>query len=303
MTRRVLFVADGGDESGLGHISRSSAVAVALGERGLLATCFANGMAAPFERDGIRWLPLEKRNTFPPSEGHVAVVLDSYRIDATTVRGLPLAVLQESTAPPAHAALVVNASGDPAGGDRRRLHGPAYACLRPAFWRLPPAITRRNVERILVSTGAGDPGGVAPALVQAVRAALPSAQVTVVRGPFAPAVTLPGVEVAAAPESLLPLLLEADLVVTAGGQTMLESVATGTPTVALILVENQVAQAKRLAGLGAVELADVESLEPVVAALASDHERRADLTERAQSAIDGQGALRVADAIARLIQA
>lgn len=303
MTRRVLVVADGGGESGLGHISRSSAVAVALSDRGLDVTCFANGAAEPIERDGVRWMPVDDPDTLPPADGYEAVVLDSYRIESAAVQGTPLAVLQENTAPPTHASLIVNAGADPTDGDQRHLYGPAYACLRPAFWSLTPARLGATVEHVLITTGAGDPGGAAPSLAEAVRAGLPSARLTVVRGPFAPAVYLPGVEVASAPESLLPLLLGADLVVTAGGQTMLEAAATGTPTVALVLVANQAAQAEQLARLGAVELANEDSLSGLVAGLASDSRRRSRLAECAQSAIDGQGARRVAAAIEHLIEA
>lgn len=302
MTGRVIVVADAGPESGLGHLSRSTAVAVALGVHGLVPTCFANGAREPIERDGVHWLPLPERDALPREDGIVAIVLDSYRV---VLQQPPpevlLAVLQERTEPPPHAALVVNAGGDPVEGGRRRLYGPAFACLRPPFWGLPAAAPHEFVEHVVVTTGAGDPGGVAPALVGAVRDAIPEAHITVVRGPFAASAELPDAQVVQSPESLLPLLLEADLVVTAGGQTMLEAAAAGAPTVALALVENQEAQAQRLNSLGAVQLADLDSLAAVLAALARDYDGRRRLTERAQAAIDGYGALRVAFAIVRLI--
>ncbi len=302
MTHRVLVVADAGPDSGLGHLSRSTAVAVALHVRGFVPTCFANGALEPIERDGIRWLPLDERDSLPPGEEIAAIVLDSYRIVLREPPNVLLAVLQERTESPPGAALVVNAGGDPVEGGKRRLYGPAYACLRPSFWGLPAATPRELVERVVVTTGAGDPGGVGSALVGAVHDAIPAARITVVRGPFAPSAELPDARIVHSPESLLPLLLEADLVVTAGGQTMLEAAAAGTPTVALALVENQEAQAQRLASLGAVRLASLESLAVVLSELAADRDDRRRLGERAQTAVDGYGALRVAFAIARLIQ-
>jgi UDP-2,4-diacetamido-2,4,6-trideoxy-beta-L-altropyranose hydrolase len=301
VTQRVLLVADTGGESGLGHLSRSTAVAVALGVRGLHCMCLANGAAEPIERDGVRWLPIDQRDVLPPGDDYAAIVLDSYRIEDADPRGALLTVLQESTDPPAHASLVVNVSADPAGGDQRRLYGPAYACLRPSFWGLPLAAPSEHVERVLVTTGAGDPGGAASVVADAVRTALPTSHVVVVEGPFASAASMQGVEIVRAPQSLLPHLLDADLVVTAGGQTMLEATAAGTPTVALPLVANQAAHVDRLARLGAVEAADLESLPQVVARLAGDPAGRARLAQRAQATVDGYGALRVAFAIARII--
>jgi spore coat polysaccharide biosynthesis predicted glycosyltransferase SpsG len=98
-------------------------------------------------------------------------------------------------------------------------------------------------------------------------------------------------------------MLEADLVVTAAGQTMLEAVATGAPTVALPLVENQARQAELLAERGAVRLVsseDVSELTSAAVELARSTDARRALSANGQAAVDGYGALRVAYHLARL---
>lgn len=284
----------------MGHLSRASALAVALGSKGVTSTCLANGESAPLTRDGVRWEPLPEPDSPPDPSGSDVIVLDSYRIRLAGIDGRPLVVLQEHTAPPPGASLVVNAGADPARGDLRLLYGFAYACLRSAFWGVPGREVRENVGRVLVTTGAGDPGGLGAFLAGAARDAIPEARVTLVRGPYAAVAAVEGVDVVEAPDSLLPLLLEHDLVITAAGQTMLEAAATGVPCVAVPLVENQEQQAARLAALGAVRTASPEQAVAAAADLASHSDSRRQLAARAQATVDGYGALRVAFAIARL---
>ena len=154
---------------------------------------------------------------------------------------------------------------------------------------------------MLIVTGSGG-GAVGAELAQAVQDALPQAGVTLVRGPYAPPAP-PGVSALEAPESLFEPLLAADLVVGAAGQTILEAVATGAPSVALPLVDNQLRQARVLADEQAVCLVEAATVEAAVEAalgLSVDGAARHRLAERAQAAIDGFGALRVASHVVTL---
>jgi spore coat polysaccharide biosynthesis predicted glycosyltransferase SpsG len=303
----ALVVADAGRDAGLGHISRSSAIALALGQLGLETRCLALGAEAPLERDGVRWEPLPRLDEAPLAEASV-LVLDSYRSAAPELGALPgsvpLVVLQEHLPPPARAALVVSAGAEPGDGDPRRLRGLEYVSLRPAFWSAPRREVAGRVRRVLVTTGAGDPvPGLGPKLAAAARDALPAAAVTLVRGPFAAGSPPAGVELLDAPESLRDALLEADVVVTAGGQTLLEAAALGTPAIAVVAVENQRAQTALLAARGAVLPLELpaDGLSPLLQELDASPQRRRELAANAQAAVDGRGARRVAERIAALL--
>jgi UDP-2,4-diacetamido-2,4,6-trideoxy-beta-L-altropyranose hydrolase len=296
----VLLIADGGEQAGLGHISRSSALAVALRCRGCEVVSHVFG-GDRIERDGIAWDPLEDLSGL--GEANV-LVLDSYRVPASTVHSLagsaPLVVMHDHGNPPTAAALVVSAAG-PRSDEPPRLVGPAYACLRPPFWGVPRRRVNEDVRSVLVVTGAGG-GSLGAELACALEDALPRAEVKLVRGPYAPAAPS-GVLALEAPESLFEPLLKADLVVGGAGQTMLEAAATGAPSVALPLVENQRRQARGLTDEGAVCLVDPPMVGAAVAAvrgLAADREARRRLAERAQATVDGFGALRVAYHVAVL---
>jgi spore coat polysaccharide biosynthesis predicted glycosyltransferase SpsG len=298
----VVIVADAGKEAGLGHISRSTAVAVALRSIGLETECYAYGVDGPLTRDGVAWLPL------PSSEvpaAHVAVI-DSYRLSQEAqermARSSRLVVMHDFGGVPSGAALVVSPAGD-GSASSSVLSGFAYAALRRGFWGLPRREVGSVVRRVLVTTGSGQFAALGDKAARAIHTQLPEATVTIVRGPHAPLSSLDGIQVLDAPESLVEPLVETDLVLSAAGQTMLEAAAAGTPCLALPLVENQRRQAARLAELGAVRLVDPSTPENAVVAaaeLAGDGKARRALSTAGQNTVDGYGALRVAFAIARL---
>jgi UDP-2,4-diacetamido-2,4,6-trideoxy-beta-L-altropyranose hydrolase len=308
-TPAILIVADAGAHAGLGHISRSSALGVALRARGLAVHCYAYGAPDSLVRDGIEWVPVDSLLSALESDDASVVVLDSYRLDPSALRAndRPVVLMQDhlaDAAPPA--ALVVNVSEEHDGSRPERLYGFEYACLRPQFWGVPGRVVSRMVEHVLVTSGAADPGGAAGALAGAVKRALPTARVTLVEGPYGRVHAPTEVDTLVAPGSLFDALVASDLVVCAGGQTMLETAAVGTPAVVVPLVDNQQRQSKRLAERGAITLVEAGDLGAVARAvehLAADFGARQDLSARAQRTIDGYGALRVAFHVARLATA
>jgi UDP-2,4-diacetamido-2,4,6-trideoxy-beta-L-altropyranose hydrolase len=305
--RSVLLVADAGETVGLGHVSRSSAIAVALRCRGIQVRCVATGVIEPFERDGIAWTPLD--GPLPSSGPEGLLVVDSYRLAPAQLveaaRSTRLVVLCDHAELPREPALVVAPAADPRADDRHLLSGLSFAPLRPSFWGLPARTTGDRVRRILVTTGGGRLGEVGCEPAGALVAAFPGVGVALVRGPGATFAVPAGVESVDAPVSLLEPLLAADLVISAAGQTMLEAAACGTPCLALPLVDNQREQAGRLVELGAVRLVDPPTTPAIVDAaneLVDDVEARRALSRKAQLAVDGYGALRVAFHLSRLLE-
>jgi UDP-2,4-diacetamido-2,4,6-trideoxy-beta-L-altropyranose hydrolase len=306
VTHSVVLVADAGEEAGLGHVSRASAVAVALRCRGIATRSLALGVSEQFECDGVTWAPL--RDGLPTGDDEVLVV-DSYRLPpdelARAARSARVVVMHDYGLVPDGVSLVVTATAQPSGSAADRLSGLEYAALRPGFWGLPKRELANDVRRVLVTVGSGRLGEVGAELARAAAEALPDSRVTMVRGPHASVAAPAGIETLDAPASLLEPLLSADLVITAGGQTMLEAAAAGTPSLALALADNQCRQALRLSEVGAARLVgnlDPDQVATTVSELAADRAARVALSRRGQQAVDGFGALRVAFRIARLAQ-
>lgn len=307
MSKRVALVADAGREAGLGHISRSSAIAVGLRCHGVETSCYAYGANEPFERDGVSWIPLDVEEI--PSIPSRVLVLDTYRLPREAMEEAAtrhtLVLLHDYGEMPEGVALVVTVPGEESSGGPPHMAGPAYAALRPGFWGVPERQLRNRVARILVTSGSGQLDHIGRKLAHALADRLAPVSVTLVRGPDATAPAPEEVEVLAAPDSLLEPLLQSDLVVSGAGQTMLEAAAVGTPCIALPLVDNQRRQGLLLAELAAVRLVDpptVDDTTKVALELALDLEARRSLRRNGQRAIDGYGALRVAFEIARLTE-
>jgi spore coat polysaccharide biosynthesis predicted glycosyltransferase SpsG len=298
---RVVVVAQAGPAAGLGHLSRSSAVAAALAARGLEPDCRVAGSPEPLVRDGVAWSPLAADEE--PGREAALLVLDGYLLarHAETARGT-VAFLHGPFGDRSTGRLVLDplATGS---STATVLRGLEHACLRPAYWGIAPPSRPDDVRRVLVTTGSLDTGGGA-GIAAAVRAAQPpSVEVALVRGPYAAVEAPPGVELVDAPESLLDELLRAGVVVTAAGQTSLEAVATGAATVVVPAAPDQRLQAERLAELGvAVASApDPGEIAAQVEMLAADRTRRRALEQAGPRAVDGLGALRVAYRLAQLL--
>jgi spore coat polysaccharide biosynthesis predicted glycosyltransferase SpsG len=268
-----------------------------LRSRGIETRSYAIDATETSVRDGIVWEPI--------AAGEVGIVarrttvVDSYHVGVEAFdEQTDVVALVDDGRTPARARLAVQPA-TAASNDPRVLSGLGFACLRPAFWGLPPRENPLEVRSVLLTTGATDLGGVASRLAAAVRAAVDGELIAVV-GPHASG-NVAGVDrVLAAPATLLDALLEADLVVTAGGQTLFEAAATGVPIVAVPVVENQRRQVETLSALGGAVASGAEDLEDAVRSLAQDAAARSEMGTRAQQLIDGYGALRVAFAIDRL---
>ena len=254
-------------------------------------------------RDGIRWTPADAATLADTAQNAAAVVLDSYSpnddVGRIVPEQVPIVALHDFGEPPGRAALVISV-GAPERPGNRFLTGFRFASLRPAYWGLPERRAAPSVQTVLVTAGGGGAAGEAPRFAAAVREALPAARIRVV-GSSGADVASPDIEILGSPPVLLRPLLEADLVVSAGGQTMLETLAAGVPCVAVPLVENQRPQTERVAAEQAVLSATPETLADAVGTAAGDADLRAALVRRGQELVDGYGALRIAYYVERLL--
>jgi spore coat polysaccharide biosynthesis predicted glycosyltransferase SpsG len=287
----ITVLADAGPSVGLGHLSRAGAVVAALRAQGHEACAHVLG-DQPAEHDGIAWAALGDAAA-PPGDGPLLV--DSYRVDVPALaRTRPVAAFWDGTggAPPDGVKLALSLRGP---------EGARLACLRPMFWGLAARPVAETARRVLITTGGGAAGGAAE-LAQAVRAATGGAtEVTLVLGPYATEEPPGGVTVVRAPGRMADVLQAADVVVTAAGQTMLEALCAGTPTVALAGADNQRAQLMLATDAGAAcGAATPDEAAARATALLDDVAGRRALAAAGRTLVDGFGALRVAGRIARL---
>jgi spore coat polysaccharide biosynthesis protein SpsF len=168
--------------------------------------------------------------------------------------------------------------------------------------------------RVLISMGGTDPLALTLPAVDALAKLPPTFNATVVIGPGAPphleseiGKVAPRFEIIRAPNDLPRLMAEADLGVISFGVTAYELAALGVPALYLCLTPDHAlsASAFEAAGMGislgvAGEINDM-MIAGAVQSLLSDAARRRAMSAAGRMNLDGRGAARVAERIARLI--
>lgn len=195
------------------------------------------------------------------------------------------------------------------------LLGPKFALLRKEFWpwRSPRRRPRRTADHVLVTLGGADPKNLTEKVVRALgKMDIQDLHVTAVVGgsssheeAIRATVEEVGdsVEVRSDVDDMAGLMAESDVAVSAGGSTCWELSFMGIPSVVIELAENQQGIAEGLDECGtALNLrwhgAVTESeIREAVGSLLRDDERRLKMARRAQDLVDGQGTMRVLQAL------
>ncbi|MBI3011132.1 MAG: UDP-2,4-diacetamido-2,4,6-trideoxy-beta-L-altropyranose hydrolase [Candidatus Omnitrophica bacterium] len=336
----VLFRTDAAPAVGLGHLRRCLSLAAALQRQDVRSV-----FVVPEDRQVRRCvreagcsIEIVERVTAGDAVDlqHVlraasrseaaAVIVDSYQIGADYLEalrqaGLYVAVIDDLAAMAFPCHVVVN--GGPhacrlpyrsSSGETTFLLGPSYALLGPAFWNVGPRPVRQTVQHVLLTLGGADPHHLMPRLLGLLDDLPGEFGVTAVIGPFfqnrlevqhVAKRCQRTVRLVDAPASLRDLMLEADLAVSAGGQTLFELARVGCPAVAVRTASNQVAQLRAFVESGAMRLAGdagdahvMAAVRDSVASLVGDQGERGRMSLAGRRLVDGRGAQRTADAIA-----
>jgi UDP-2,4-diacetamido-2,4,6-trideoxy-beta-L-altropyranose hydrolase len=330
---QILLRADASAAMGTGHVMRCLALLEVLQERGH-ACCVAQAETTPAIMALLaeRGLPV---TALPGPAGSAAdlaaalalpadaIILDGYHFDTPYRAGLggsgkPILAWDDG-APPVelHAALVVNASdaartedyADRARG-ARLLFGPRYIPLRRDIRRLigrPKPVA----GHLLLTFGGSDPLGLTAPVLRALARRFEGRIEAVLGGSVA---DLAPAEAAAA---LVPdrirlhrdtprigeLMQGARLAISAAGGTLAELAALHTPSLLVVVAENQSAAARLSAGHGWCNAIDgraagaVPRIVETALALWQDDAQLAAMRDAAEGLVDGGGPDRLADAL------
>lgn len=333
----VLFRADASTAMGLGHLMRCRAVAEAVVERGgqvifvmvdpaptvtqLLAPIPARLIVLPgpagsaHDLDGLLGLV----NEYRPA----VTVLDGYHLSDAYQRAValagPLAVLWDAAdrvGVPADVIVDASPNADAYAYARvsptaQLLLGPRHALIRRDIRQAArlPGIPLSQRHQVLVTFGGSDPIGLTIPVVSELVARLPvevgvSVLVGAAYGRYQDLQELadklvPRVCVTINPPSVVPLFGAAGLVVTAAGSTIGELVALCLPALSVVVAQNQSAATvggpypclDGRVGEAAAEIATRAAM------MWRDLAGRERLAQGLRGVVDGEGALRVADAL------
>lgn len=199
--------------------------------------------------------------------------------------------------------------------------GPSHALVRPVFATLRAeslvrhALQQGPARNILVSLGLTDVGGITARVISRILPRLPvdttPCELHVVVGAAAPSLMVlkalarnePRLKLHINTPHMAQLMADADLMIGAGGSTLWERCTLGTPSLLLVLADNQIPPARAVASRGATEMLDVRDpqfdaqFDRQFLRLSRDGLIRRGLSEQSALLCDGQGADRLAQII------
>lgn len=335
--QNVLIRVDAGMEVGLGHLHRCLSLANALERKGSTSHFVIPESAAVRSRIARDGITIDEIPSDSSLETDLNITLNGARrlkarvvvVDSCVVNRdyllelrraghyvVSIDDLAEITFP---SQLVVNGnvyaqelSYHSAAGDTRFLLGTEYVMLRPEFWNMPSRVVRDTIRRVLLTVGGTDQQNLMPELLSLMDDFPDDFGVTAILGPFfennrevemAKRHSKRSVRLIYAPESVRNIMLEEDLAISGGGQTLYELACTGCPTVALQVAPDQRQHVRALFKAGVVYMGEyshdtgLTEVRRSFLSLLRDREARARLSEAGQRLIDGKGALRVAETI------
>ena len=196
------------------------------------------------------------------------------------------------------------------------LTGPSYAPLNIAYAQCEPKVIKEKAENILILSGGSDTAGAIKKLL-AKCTALDLKDIHVIMGRYHKdreelinTYASDGrVRIDEPVPGLKEHICKADIVLTAGGSTMYEICACGTPAVSYSLADNQNGNVGGFEKEGLIPFAgDIEDphmpdkAAELIANLIDDNQNRKSISEKMQNKVDGKGAERIAEALVSLIK-
>lgn len=319
----VLFRAAAGPRLGFGHLVRCRSLARALGvppRVSLRASCRARAAA---DRLGVQIVAHGASVAGNGRSPHLIVVDEPSRahaeawVNRARRLGVPVAAIHDLGLGYVRSDIGIDASFRPHRGMRGSfgdLRGPAYAVLDPSIvrWRERRSRTVES-RRILLALGGGTyVFAMAARLTEAIAELCPDARLRVATG-FADVTRLPSLphgHWVTACQGLGEELARAEVAVLAGGVTLAEACAIGTPVVALAVTPAQRLTIRAAADAGAAIDSGSAAFERAprrvaahVAFLLDDARARRRLHCTGRALVDGRGAFRVADRLRALVRA
>ncbi|MCB9362107.1 hypothetical protein H6504_01605 [Candidatus Woesearchaeota archaeon] len=297
---KVAFLTEGGTSYGGGHLVRCHALSEAFVERGIECTIYVQGdstLVADVERKDWR-----EDTQFLSTIGaaYDIVVMDSYHATAAMyalvkMQGTRLVVFDDLHRLDYGADYIINAS-PAARYDEKGFYGPSYATLRKEFWDVPQKEIS-EMQRILVTIGNIDPDG----RLKEIMSQLPAVKTDVVVGPdfpFVPKGEHISVHTKLSAGEMRKLMADADICVSACGQTLYELARCGVPTIGVGLFDNQKDLVKGFLEAGFITFAGWYTDFTVADAVREmTPAKRRKASQIGQHLVDGQGCRRIVDGL------
>lgn len=193
------------------------------------------------------------------------------------------------------------------------LLGPEYNLLRDQFKNCPVRNVNKNVKRLLITCGGGGTKELIFTIIESVIDIVIQRDIVidlVLGSSMSETEELvydiqqyKNINIHTNVSQMVDLMYQCDIAISAGGTTLYELAATGTPTLAFILANNQDRQTiefhnqKTLINLGYIDSLNKSKLANNLNYLLDRYKKREKMSKKGQELIDGKGASRSANEI------
>jgi len=285
---KVFIITEGGKNIGFGHITRCLSLYQAFEERGTLPKFIINGddnieyLLKDVNYQIFNWLD-ERNKLFEIIKDSDIAIIDSYLADISFYNALsglvkiPVYIddnkrLNYPDGVVANGNIHAEKLNYPKKGGITYLLGTKYTHLRKEFWEIPEKKIKENIESIMVTFGGDDAKNMTPKILKFLCNSYPNLKKNIIIGKAfknidkikkesdknTKLIYYPNAE------EIKEIMLESDMAISAGGQTLYELARVGIPTVGVCIADNQLGSIKEWEKSGFLEYAGLYNKDNII---------------------------------------
>jgi len=321
----VYILSEGGKGRGLGHITRCLSLYQAFEERGIKPKFIINGdnsvskLLEGVNYEIIDWLK-ERQQILKKIRGSDIVIVDSYLADKEFYEDLSKVVklpvyIDDNKRLDYPNGIVINGNihaeslNYPEREGITYLLGTKYTPLRREFWKVPEKEIRNTVQSVMITFGGYDIRNMTPKVLKLLSGNYPKLKKNVIIGKGF--LNVDEIKTVAdentnliyypTAEQMKQVMLDSDIAISAGGQTLYELARVGVPTIAVIVADNQTKSTEGWKKASFTWIAgkwqekDLFTKIDILLSSLRNYELRKFSSESGRKLLDGKGSLRVVE--------
>lgn len=276
---QVLIITEGSLRIGFGHVTRCASLYQAFEERGIIPKFIVNGDETIQNfLDGnncyiFNWIN-EQERLFELIEDADMAIIDSYMADYVFYERVSKATktavyIDDNKRMNYPEGIVINGSiyaeeiNYPQKNDVNYLLGSQYIPLRKTFWEVQDKKIKEHIKSIMITFGGDDMRNMTPRVLGLMVRDYPELTKNVIIGKgFQNIKEIEGLKDSKTDlkyfpdaEGIKKVMLESDMAISAGGQTLYELARVGVPTIAIAVADNQMNNIRGWQKAGFIEYA------------------------------------------------
>lgn len=326
---RVYILTEGGCGRGFGHITRCLSLYHGFREKGIEPVFFVNGdesvanLLCGLKYEVVDWLEQRDKIFSLIDKADIAIV-DSYLADGGFYEILSKLVkvpvyIDDTKRIDYPRGVVLNGNIDaeslnyPRKRELKYLLGVKYVPLRKEFWEVPERVIRETVHKVMVTFGGSDKNGMTPKILKFLNESYPCVEKNVVVGRNFDKSVMEEIKKLADEntnlifypnvEQMKSIMLDADIAISAGGQTTYELARVGVPTIGIATADNQLGILRGWSEVEFIEYAGLWNRPDITEAIAHHFDSLMDPFIRSRKSsigrkmVDGKGVMRIIRAL------